>query len=397
MADYTIANLKDDLTGIVHSTDVSKIKNFYSLCHRAAMNLLARIDPAATIRTAQITNAVFDDIHDYSVANDLKGNKIIDIRPQAGREISDSFSQRFAREFDKYKKNGTFRIRWNKGTKTIRISAKGDSPIVLHQMDSITANGTWAVGGDGTNLTADEDNYLSGSASMNFDLTGAGTTGYIENSTLEDVDLTDEDEIGSVFVRVYIPDTSIITNFILRWGNDSSNYWHRTVTSPHDQSTFKTGWNILRFDWNGATEVGTVDPAAIDYLRVTVTYDGTVETDIRVDKIACAVGRIYEQEYYSENLFRSSAGTWKATPTSDNDIINLDEDGYNILIYECGLASAQQQKGKDAIFDKNYFKEELFGDGTPQKPGLYHRYKTDHPSEAMKPRAFYWRKSLYDK
>ena len=397
---YYISDAKSDLEGTLHSTQVSKVKNIYNLFWRAARNVLAKIDPKETIRINQITNAVHDDIYDYAVADDLKGNKILDIRPQANRGKSDSFTQRLAREFDKYKEDGTFQIRTNKGTKTLRLSADiTGSPTVLHSMNSITDNGTWAVGGDATNLTADTLEYLSGSASLNFDLNVSGSVGYIENSDFDDVDLSDYDEVGALFVRVYIPDPSIITNFILRWGNDSSNYWSRTVTAPHDQSTFKTGWQILRFEWNGATEsiAGGVDPSAIDYLRLTVTYNGTAETDLRVDKITCSKGEIYEMEYYSECLFENSAGTWIRKPTDDTDIINLDEDGYNLFLNECGVLACQQMQGADSAEDKKFFNEQLYGDGTRENLGLYSKYKSDHPSESLRPRSFYWRFSTYNK
>src|SRR3990167_8147776 len=153
MATFTISNVKDDLIGIVHSTTLNKITNFNSVLQRAARNLLSRIDPADTKRITQITNALYDDIYDYSAPSDLKGNKIVDIRPQINRATSDSMSQRFGKSFDLLKRLNT-----------------------LHDCDSLTANGTWSVCGDGTNLTADTLDYVSGSASLNFDLTGSTTT-----------------------------------------------------------------------------------------------------------------------------------------------------------------------------------------------------------------------------
>ena len=394
---YLISDAKEDLEGMLHSTSVSKVKNIYSVFWRAARNLLTKIDPPDTKRIAQITNAVHDDIYDYTAPSDLKGNKIIDIRPQANRAQSDSFSQRFAREFDKYKKTGTFQIRMNKGTKTLRLSANiSKSPVTVHSMDALTGEGTWAAGGDATNLTRDTLEYLYGAASLNFDLNASGSVGYIENSTFTAIDLSDYDEVGALFVSVYIPDISIITNFILRWGSSSSAYWSRTVTAPHDQSAFKTGWQILKFEWNGATETGTVDPAAIDYLRLSVTYNGTAETDLRADKITCSKGEIYELEYYSENLFQNSNSTWIAKPTEDTDIVNLDEDGYNLFLYESGLLACQQMAGADSAADQKFFKEQLYGDGARENPGLYHKFKVDHPTEALRPRGYYWRKSLYD-
>jgi len=391
---YLISDWKTDLEGMLHSTGISKLKNPYHVAWRAARKVLALIDPKETIRIVQIPNAIHDEIYDYTIASDTKGNKIIDIRPQANRDKSDSFSQRLSKEFDKYKKAGTFQIRTNKGVKTLRLAADIEgSPVTVHSMDSLTENGIWSIGGDATNLILDTLEYLYGSASLNFDLNTLGSVGYIENSDFDAVDLSDYDEIGAVFVSVYIPNPSIITNFILRWGSSNVNYWTQTVTAPHDQSTFKTGWQILRFDWNGATEsiAGGVDPSAIDYLRLSVTYNGTAETDLRVDKITCSKGEIYEQEYYSECLFQNSVGDWISKPTSDEDQINLDEDGYNIFLYESMIEACQQMAGEDARADLLYAKEQLYGDGSRENMGLYHKYRVDHPSEALRPRQYYYR------
>ena len=393
----TILQVKEDLSGMLHGSVLDEITNLNQVFQRAGRNLLGRIDPADTIRSSQISNAVHDEIYDYTCPSDLKGRKVIDIRPQHSRQLSQNPTQKFSQRFDLEKEDSTFQIRYNKGVKTLRLAMDLTLPVTLHGMNSLTDNGTWTADGIyATNLTEDTLDYMSGSASLNFDLAAGGTEGYIENSTFEDVDLTNYDEKGSLFVRVYIPDTSIITNFILRWGNDSSNYWSRTVTAPHDQTTFKTGWQILRFDWNGATETGTVAPATIDYLRLTVTYDGTAETDLRVDKITCSSGEIWEIEYYSECLFSTAAGVWQTTTTEDDDIVNLDEDGINIFEYECLMAIAQQIQGADAGFDFTFARQTL---GLDERGnivgGLYEKYITDHPSEAIRPISKYWEWGLY--
>lgn len=380
----TIANAKDSLTGMVHSTSLTKVRNLNELFRRAAINLLSKVDPPGTIRISQITNAVHSEIYDYSAADDLKGDKLIDLRPQINRLLSDRMRQRFIEPFDLRKKENTFVIRYDSGEKSLRLSKSiSPSAIVIHQLDSITANGTWAVGGDGDNLTQDTLNKIVGSASLNFDLDGSSTEGYIENSDMDEVDLSDEEDIGKIFVRVYLPNPSAITSITLRWGSSSSAYWSVTVTSPHDQDSFKTGWNILAFDWNGATETGSPDSSAIDYLRVTITYEGTADTDFRVDRIACSVGEIWEMVYYSKYLFRTSGGTWQETTSDDSDIINLDIEGYNLFLNECLKLIAQQIQGEDSGFDIEFSEKEL--------KELYRIYKKDNPSQAIKKQDFYYR------
>lgn len=402
MANYSISDLKEDLTGIGHGTNLAKVKNINYLIWRAGRNVLVKIDPDLTIKIDQITNAVHDGIYNNICPPGLKGKKVIDIRPQVNRGSDDSLSQRFIKTFDLKKKDNSFAIQFDSGEKILRLS-KNVTPgqISLHQMNGIATNGTWVVGGDAENLVKDSLYYMSGGASLRFDLDGSGATGYIEISDMEDVDLEDEDEVATIFARVYLPDASAITSVTLRWGNDSSNYWERTVTTAHDTTSLQNGWNILAFLWNGATETGTVDPSAIDYLRLTITYDSVADTDFRVDKISCSAGQIWEIAYYSENLFRSSAGVWKAKPTDDTDIVNLDEDGYNILLNECGKMMAQQQQGEDSKADLDFFRRELNGDfdspSNEGRIGLYSQYSVDHPSQALKIVENYYNINLYKK
>jgi hypothetical protein len=218
---------------------------------------------------------------------------------------------------------------------------------------------------------------------LNFDSDGLGVTATITNSTFTDVDLTDHDERSSIFMWVFLPDASAITNVISRWGNDAANYWTRTITAPHTFTAFQDGWNLLRFDWNGATEVGTVAPAAIDYLLVTITYDGNAETDYRVDNIVSRLGDIHNVVYYSRFMFQNAAGTFIEETTADTDLCNLEQGAVNLLLYRTAELAAQQIQAEDAGFDVSYFSTQ------------YQRYLTEYKhqfkSEVEKPRASYYR------
>lgn len=390
----TISQLKNHLEAMLHGGSVNKVKNFYELCWRAAGNLLLQIDPAETRRITNLTNAIHDDYYNYSLPSDVKGNKIIDIRPQVSRQTSEQFRQKFGEEFDLRKavEDDIFATKHDDGSKSIRISKDiSPGPTTVNSCNSLTTNGTWAADGTyASNLTLDTLYYVSGSASLNFDLASDGSTGYIENTTMTAVDLTDHDEVGWFFAHVYFPDASIITNVILDWGNDlTTNYWSRTATTQYDGTSFRDGWNVIGFNWHGATETGTVAPATIDSLKVTITYDGTAETDIRVDNITCSVGEIMEIEYYSKYLFRDSDGTWLELPSDDTDIINLDTDSNDIFIYECLMEIAQQTQGEDMRADFEFARWKLYGDA--KNMGLYHLYKTQWPPEAIKASDIYYR------
>lgn len=379
---YSQSDLQAIVNGNLHQK-FSQCASPQVTMNRAVRFVLGDMDMYSTKRSVQLSPNLFDDNYDYTAPSDLKGNKIIDIRKQVNRSIIDRF--RLVDQADFSRKKGLYQNRIAlydaNFSRILKVDGiEGSSKLVIHNCDSITANGTWAATADASNLTVDSNEFVSGSGSLNFDMAAGATTGYIENSTLTDVDLTDYDEQGSIFVWVFIPDYSdaqgdTVTNFILRWGNDSSNYWSRTITTNNEGVTFYDGWNLLRFDWNGATETGTVDPATIDYLRLTVTKSASLaaDTDWRVDEIVIKKGDIYYTDYYSKYGWQTSAGVYLEESTTATDLVIADTDEIEIIAFKTSEFGAQELKEYD---DVSYFRTEY------EKAKM--KYESKYPSEALK-------------
>jgi len=389
---YSIAQLKDDLIGIGHGTNLNKIQNLNGLFNRTAKKVLAEIDPSETIRIANLTNAIHDDIYDYTLPSDVKGTKVIDIRPQVNRTIADNVSQFTSEEFDLRKStmDDIIQTKYRDGTKSIRISKNiSPAPVTLHSMDSLTGNGTVAVVGSATGLATNSQYYVSGNKSIEFNIVSTGDG--IQITGMSSVNLTDHDEVSEHFVRFYMDDVSNLTSATLIWGNDlTSNYWTGTAqTAQADGTAFRNGWNTIKVKWSDATESGTVDPTAIDSLKI--TFASGAINNVRVDLWTSSIGEIYEIEYYSKFLFSNSSGTFQETTSADDDTINLDTDSYNIFLYECAYLMAQQMQGEDSGFDVRFFRDELYGDGSANKKGLYKLYKKSNPSRAIKIKSTYYR------
>lgn len=379
---YTIQQAQDELVGMAHGVnDLSKVTNLYGAMRRAASNVISKIRPKETIRVTEITNPIHDQVYEYALPSDC--GKIIDIRPQVNRTGSDKFSNTFSMDFDVQKKNNTFHIKMDEGVKTIRIAKEVGKRVVVAPMDSLTEDGTWAYGGVATALALDSLFYVTGSNSFKMALASGANT--LSNSTMAGKDLSDYDEVGSFFVWVYMSAPSSITSLSFIFGNDlTTNYWtSATVTTQADGTAFRTGWNLVKFDWSTATETGTVDPTDIDAYSLTITAGATI-SDFRVDNIVCSLGSIFDLEYYSDYLFRTSGGTWIESPTDLSDIVNLGVDSINIWLYEVQMEISQQQKGANAVFDLGFARTKLFGDGA--NPGLYAQYRTNHPEEFIQPK-----------
>lgn len=351
---YTILDLKTDLQAILHGTSLSKVQSPDALINRAARDVLNEVDPQETKRITRIPNAIYDRVYDYQIPDDVKGNRIISLAPQVRREPGDKATQRFWEEFDQYKRDLDFHVEYNEGVRSLRFSKALRTATVLNAMNDIDDNGTWVVGDDATNLRKDTLDYISGNASLKFDVNGSGTTAYLENTTSDTQDISDIENDGALFAWVFMP--NVITSAELRWGSSASDYWSQSNTTRQDGLAFKTGWNLIRFDWDTATSTGSPDSSDITYLRLTITYDGVAAPNYRYDNITAQHGAIWELVYYSKYLFRDgTTGAWKENADNDADIVNLDTDSYNLLLYKVAELAAQQIQAEDAAFDIQYF------------------------------------------
>lgn len=387
----TIAQVKTKITSRLHGTTLNKISDFYTICQDAAELMLSRIDPVETTRKTTLTNAVYDNVYDYSLPSDFKSPADLVLQANADNTNNSTLQRTFAREFVNRKKNNQLAILWRDAVQFLRFSRNINTPVVVDKADSLTENGTWAVGGNASNLVLDTLNFISGNGSLKTDVSSAGA----------------------------------LVNVIVRIGNDSSNYFHRTVTTGHFEA-FKQGWNLLRFDISGMAEVASVDMSAIDYVRVTVTYntnqtayyektltnsldlsenydsDGAIFlytyfdsttnlTLLRLDNITANLGSMFDLTYYSNYLFRTSAGAWISKPTSDSDIVNLSEVSYKIFEAEISRIITQQVEGAMGIFDYTYWNTQLEGaDGTGENTGLYADYLAQFPSERLESTTTYY-------
>jgi len=363
---YSVSDLKQELTGVLHGTNLNQVDGLDVLISRAGRKLVNEVDPIETVRIVQITPAIFDQVFDYQCPADLKDDRIIDIRPQVNRTIRDRFFQEYNEEFDMTKMwnwgsspKNHFTVQHNTAVKSLRIGTNLIAGLLVNAANSLNNNGTWSVAGDASNLTLDSINYVYGGASLRCDLAAAGSSGYFEVSDQSAIDLSRDEDQGSEFLWVYLPDASDFTSLNLRWGSSSAAYWHKTVTEAQDSTAFQDGWNLLRFDWASATQVGAPDDTSITYLRITANYNGDAQSGFRINQFVSQLGTIYEIEYYSKFLFRdSTTGAFQETVTDDSNLINLDTTSYNLLFDLVAYFCAQQIQSTDGPFDYKYWQAE---------------------------------------
>lgn len=375
----TIAQLRSDVGRKLHGTNINKVQGEFDVYNEASREVLNDIDFYETKRIQQITNEIYNNVYDYTLPTDLKGNKIIDIRPQANRQDTDFVQQNYGVEFGRYKENQTFNIKDNSGIRSLQLSVNAGNSVVIHQCNSLDNNGNWVVDDDATNIRLDNLNYITNSGSIRFDVSGVSTTASIVNDDIDSVDLEDYENTGAFFMYIYMP--VVITDATFTWGNDDANNWSTTITQPQ-YNNFVVGWNLVRFDWNGAISTGT-PTTDIKYIKFSMTYDGNIDTDYRISKIICSLGKIYEIEYYSKYLFKSSGGTWKEETNDLTDEIVLDLEGYNCLLYKVLELIAPQIQAEEAGFDYSLYDKKY------QTSKI--RYQNKYKSEIRPPTQYYYK------
>lgn len=394
---YSINQANADLSSSLHGTNLNKVQGLFQLHNRTARQLLLDLDPIETERIVLTTTPIFNQIWDYSCPVDLKGNRIIDISPQIYRTASDLLTQTYQQPFDINKNYfnsfPNFTIQFNTAVRTLRINDPAlPAQIVLDTCSDTTG---FATGGSATNLRIDNVNFVTNAGSIKFDISAGGnpTVGSVSKTEPSQIDLTNELNQGSLFYYVYFPSVTGIISTQLKWGNDTSNFYSRILTTTNEGNSFAVGWNLIRADWLGATVTGTPDPSTIQYIYVDVTTDGTPFTGINLDNIVCVMGLYRTLRYYSKYLYRSALnGAFQETVTDNSNLINLDTE--SCILYQNLLAfyATQQIQGLDAtFFDSNFFGQEYTKNKT--------RYTALNKSQVQKPQSVYYSptKGGYDK
>ena len=221
------------------------------------------------------------------------------------------------------------------------------SRTILSACNSLTDNGTWAIdttNSDATNLSLDTTEYKYGSGAIMFDISVAQSANNFATLTLTgmpEVDATDDYNLSSMIIWVYIPDATYITSVTMYWGSSNVDYWVDVANTDAFGQTFADGWNRVKVNWADATVVGTPDKTAISYLRFDINYTASQGdiSGVRIDEIALVRPEKLTFEYQSTYIGKDATGSFIDTFTADTDIPLYSGvyDGFDVYV---GMKSA---------------------------------------------------------
>lgn len=360
--------VRSDARGTVTSTEIT------SLFNSQIRLLKARGEYRGTRLVSPID--VFDTVFEYEAPSDYKATKLF--RPTEGYQDIDLLTSNEWRE--KVATTNLPIIADEQYTDAkillIRVSTE-DYATVLEPFAEFDNNGsaTAVASTDATNVrTADGARYKQSSA-VAFDIdvsASVSNTAGIEKTLTTSVDLSTYEDISTGFLDIFIP-TGLVANLSsvrLRWGSSSANFWEVTATECFNGQRFSRGKNVLGFAWSSATETGTPDAEAVDYVQILLTY-ASGQTDVSlvaVQDLRFANPTEYTHEYYSTRFTRSNAGTLQDEFNADDDY-SLLEDFEDDMLVQGVVAEIHALKSNynDSARASTRF-EEFYAQATNNKP-----------------------------
>lgn len=232
-----------------------------------------------------------------------------------------------------------------------------DATLLISATDSTTSPDTWAVVDDAVNATANTSTQQRGSGAINFDVTVATSGNDYATVTAAIASAKDISTVkGSLRFWFKIPTagTTDLTNLVVRFGSDSSNYYEWTVAV----ADLAVGQQFLNLEYSSATTTGTPVDTAMDYLFFRLNYANTYtdKTDFEICNIysysATSSKPMMSLKYFESSdssagfprylltnvgtglfLYEESSGEWEVIKTGLTDGSRFSMTAYKNIMY----------------------------------------------------------------
>lgn len=371
--------VRSDARGTVTSTEITSLFN----------SQIRLLKVSGEYRGTRLVSPldVFDTVFEYAAPTAYKATKLF--RPTEGYQEIDILMSNEWREKVSTTNLPIIADEQYTDAKILLIRVPtNESATTLEPFAEYDDNGTVTLvaSTDATNIrTVDGARYKQGSAvAFDIDVSASGTnTAGIEKAFTTSVDLSDNEDIGTGFLDIFIPNGLVteMSSIRLRWGSSSGNYWEVTSSTCFNGQEFSRGKNVVAFPWSSASETGTPDSSAIDYVQILVSY-GSGQADvslIAIQDLRFANPTEYTHEYYSSRFTRSNAGTLQDEFSADDDY-SLLEDFEDDMLIQGVVAEIHALKG-------NYNDSAR---ATTKYGVIYEQMTNNKPSEKQKPSQTYY-------
>jgi hypothetical protein len=334
-------DLKSHLDSVIFNK-TGTIVNVRNLINGAVLKIRDRIDLRGTKKKTSAPYSVYEDIYRYACPSDLKETAIIELRRQLGSD--EEWVKTFPEEFERLKGNDNLVAVDIDGTdKTLLISKEMDEDCFT--IDDCNSISNITASGDASDLSLDTNNYVEGTGSAKATITySTGKATFEFDFTSQD--LSDYQDVSGIYFNLYLSGITGFTSIDIKIGNDSSNYFTQNVTENADGTAFHTGWNLVKCNWAGATEVGTVDVENIVYACLDFNIGATfvTTTAFNIDNFKIITGEMFNTFYYSQDLWKNSSGSAIEKSTADSDYLELENDEVDLIKKQIEIDGKKQVK-----------------------------------------------------
>ncbi len=375
----TVGDLKNSVAGLLQGTNLNRVTNVDGALERAVRTTLQQADIPEASSVYPIT--LYGGVPFYSVPESMYGGAINLILPQGVSQTPGDYSYKvqldaFSRGSHSLPNGYLLTVQYNKGLPRIGIA----SPNILPQVSIDPMNSTdgWTAGGSASGLAVDNSSYYLQPASLRFSLAGA-STGTLTKTLTNAIDIVDDESVGVAFLAIYAPSVTNLTNIELRLGSNSTNYASVTATQGFLGAWTAGEWLLVAFDYSAATNTGSPDWSAIDYVDVLITTSGSI-TNFQVGGLWISLPCPSNIYYQTAAVFKDAVtGALSQTITADSNYITLSDPAYLLLEHEAALTVGFQNGGNLSTPVLQYFKDRLYG-----QDGLYEKYRANNPSSQLR-------------
>lgn len=391
MSRYTAYNLVKDVTAKLHGGTITDIQRSVDEGRR---QMIKKITPTEMTRSAYMEQALYDQVDKYAVPYDMNYDNLVEITKLGAYRNVDTLDHPlemvYRRNFDQKRRRvkNVISISFENGVKYALINhpkgLKECQHLLVNDANSLTANGFWNVGGNVVNLKLDQLNHITGCASLSFDINDSSAEGFIQNFSMNSIDMSDYLNVGACFTWLSIPIPKEMTSVKITIGSNLTNLdtdiYTATVNQPHDSNAFTNGWNLLKYMLNNLSTTGNPNPKAIGFVRFDFNTTGKAIPACNLDNIVIRKGVVYQMIYNSAYcLIDSVSGAWQQFYTNNSNIIPLEEDSYDCLMLETALSAMRELYANNfgAITDVTDIEGEL--------AKAYALYKLNHTDEQLEP------------
>jgi hypothetical protein len=293
---------------------------------------------------------------------------------------------------------------WDTNTLMLGIRDKNVPPGFLSSsqlLDNASSISNYTASLDASGLVLDTVNFVDSAntqSSVRFTNTNTTNQALVE-WTFAQGSFTDANYQQKYFF-VYVYMTGVPISVQLRFGADSSNYLHATVTSQFSSQAFKVNaWNLLAFDLNTATTVGTVNTSTVfNYgaVRLNTAPTGTYNIDTSYSR----GWALLDYWYYSKWPIQSDGASApdkqffiaaNGTYSTDDSLIG-DDEWVDVVMYEAMLRSLGDKENETLYAKFVGFRDEAqtqmmanWPDSKPLQIDQSYRFRTEYGSDGLYP------------